>query len=358
MFTDISNLCLLEKGIKTRSVSPENPTGGKGEGGKATIPLDELETHPARELGVGWKVRPFVRLHKGETITLASINAEGMIRHIWLVNGHIISRELIIRMYWDGAENPAVECPLGDFFFNGWNCYNNINSVSVAVNPAKGFNCFWTMPFKKSARITLENRSLDDMDVYYQIDYQECKLPDNIGYFHSTFRRVNPLPYKEDFVILDDVKGQGKYVGVFMCYGANNNNWWGEGEVKFFIDGDLDFPTICTTGTEDYFLGAYNFENWSKHIYDNYTGLYSGFYKIASDTLYNCQTRFGMYRVHLQDPIYFDKDLKVTIQSIGWKSGRRFHPQTDDLSAAVFYYLDNNDGGKSTLPSADICEVI
>lgn len=354
--TDLSGLTMLEK-IRSRSISPENPTGESGNGGRAQIPEEELTTHPARELGVGWKVRPYVSLKKGTTITLADISACGMIRHIWMVNSHIKSRDLILRMYWDDAEKPAVECPVGDFFFNAWDCYNHINSTTVAVNPAKGFNCFWAMPFKTHARITMENRSCEDMVLYYQIDYQERELPADIGYFHAVFNRQNPLPYKQDYQIVD-IAGRGHYVGTFVAYGANNNNWWGEGEVKFYMDGDTEFPTICTTGTEDYFLGAYNFENWDRHEYDNYTSMYSGFYRVKSDMLYNCQTRFGMYRVHIQDPVYFDKRLRVTMQSIGWKSNQRFHPQQDDIASVAYFYLASPEGIDVELPDADICEVI
>jgi len=354
--TDLESLAKL-RNVKSRSVSPENPTGSVGMGGMADIPLDEKDTHPARELGIGWKVRPFIHIDKGTTVVLADVKAEGMIKHIWMVNSSIKSRNLILRMYWDGATLPAVECPVGDFFFNGWDRYNYVNCATVAVNPAKGFNCFWSMPFKKSFYITMENRTDEDMVLYYQIDYQECDIGNDVAYFHANFIRNNPLPYKEDHVLLE-VEGKGHYVGTYVAYGANNNNWWGEGEVKFFIDNDDKFPTICTTGTEDYFLGAYNFENWETHQYTDYSSLYSGFYKIKSDFLYNCQTRFGMFRVHVQDPIFFDTKLKVTLQCIGWMSGKRFHVQQDDIASVAIYYLQDKEGIKSTLPDADYCEVI
>lgn len=352
------SLINLENDIETRSISPENPTGEKGKGGMADIPEEEKETHPARELGRGWKVRPFIRLHKGETITLCDITGEGIIRHIWMVNGHSISREIILRMYYEGATLPAVEVPVGDFFFNAWNKNTLINSSMVTVNPAKGYNSWWAIPFKKKVKITLENRSWDDMDVYYQIDYQLRKLPEKIGYFHATFHRVNPLPYKEDYVILDTIYGQGHYVGTFVAYGAHNNNWWGEGEVKFFIDDDHEYPTICTTGQEDYFLGSYNFENWETKEYQYHSTLYSGFYKIKNDNLYAGQVRFGMYRIHQQDPIYFKKNLKVTMQCLGWMSEHRFHVQQDDIASVSYYYLNSPEGNPSILPSKEECEII
>lgn len=355
---DLQGLCMNITGINSRSICPENPTGQPGKGAMALIPEEEKNTHPARALGQGWKVRPSIPIPAGTTTVLADIEGSGMIRHIWMVNNHLISRDLIVRFYWDNAKNPAIECPLGDFFFNGWNAYNFVNCMTVAVNPAKGFNCFWPMPFRTHCRITLENRSHKDMCLFYQIDYQEREINENAAYLHARFARSNPLPYKQDHKLLE-VEGNGHYVGTFVAYGAHNNNWWGEGELKFFMDGDEQFPTICTTGTEDYFLGAYNFENWATKTYDDFAGLYSGFYKVKNDSMYNCQTRFGMYRVHTEDPIYFKKKLKVTLQSIGWRREfTEFHVQQDDIASVSLYYLDRPDGGESVLPSADDCEVI
>ena len=164
-------------------------------------------------------------------------------------------------MYWDDQEQPSVECPIGDFFCMGWNEYAHLNSLAVCVNPGSAFNCYWPMPFRKRARMTLTNISEEAILVYYQIDYALCAVEEDEAYFHAQFRRVNPLPYKEVYTILDGVKGRGKYVGTYMAWGVNNRGWWGEGEIKFYMDGDTEYPTICGTGTEDYFCGSYSSED-------------------------------------------------------------------------------------------------
>ena len=138
------------------------------------------------------------------------------------------------------------------------------------------FNCYWEMPFRKRCRITMENIGREDMTLFYQIDYTLTEVPEDCAYFHAQFRRVNPLPYKEVYTILDGVKGQGHYVGTYMAWGVNNNGWWGEGEIKFYMDGDGEFPTICGTGTEDYFCGSYNFENKETKQYQEFNTPYAG----------------------------------------------------------------------------------
>lgn len=143
----------------------------------------------------------------------------------------------------------------------GWNEYAHLNSLAVCVNPGSAFNCYWPMPFRKRARMTLTNISEEAILVYYQIDYALCAVEEDEAYFHAQFRRVNPLPYKEVYTILDGVKGRGKYVGTYMARSVNNRGWWGEGEIKFYMDGDTEYPTICGTGTEDYFCGSYSSED-------------------------------------------------------------------------------------------------
>ncbi len=355
---DMTNLFEL-KDVLSRSICGENPTGEKGAACMADVSEEERETHPARELGRGWKIRPYVHLKRGETVLLADIAGEGEISHIWMVHtGKTSARNLILRFYWDNCEIPSVECPLGDFFFNGWDSYFHVNSAAVCVNPARGYNSFWTMPFRNRARITIENRGTEDQALYYQVDYRLRQLPERIGYFHAYFRRTNPLPYKEDYIILDGIKGKGQYVGTYVAYGANSSGWWGEGEVKFFLDGDGEYPTIASTGTEDYFLGAYNFEDWSTKTYREYTTLYAGFHPLKTDNVYVSQQRFDMYRLHIPDPVYFDRDLKVTMQSIGWRSEGRFHPQRDDIASVAYFYLDHPSESPSVLPERDEAEII
>lgn len=326
---------------ETRSISPENFTGEKGKGGMAVpdpdAPLNTANaTNAARDLGQGWKVNPFIRIKPGETFTLAEIEGPGSIQHIWMTpTGNW--RFSIIRIYWDDEETPSVEVPVGDFFAMGWNQYAPLSSLAICVNPGSAFNCYWPMPFRKKCKITIENiNDRDEMRLYYQIDYTLTDVPEDAAYFHAQFRRTNPNE-TSDYTIVDNIKGKGHFVGLYMAWGVNNNGWWGEGEIKFFIDGDGKFPTICGTGTEDYFCGSYNFDRDGQ--YKEFNTPYSGLHQvIRPDGAYKSQQRFGLYRWHIMDPIRFKKDLRVTIQDLGWRHGGRYLPQKSDISSVVFWY--------------------
>src|SRR5664279_1563997 len=258
--SDLSNLYRLSN-AKSLSISPENLTGEKGKGGMAT---EGTGASAARDLGKGWKISPSIVVAAGQTFTLGEINGAGAIQHIWMTpTGDW--RLSILRIYWDDEKEPSVEVPVGDFFAMGWNKYARISSLAVCVNPGSAFNSYWVMPFKKKARLTLQNLDEKPMTIYYQIDYTQTTVPSDAAYFHAQFRRVNPLPYKQVYTLLDGVKGKGQYVGTYLAWGVHNTGWWGEGEIKFFLDGDLEFPTINGTGTEDYFNGSYDFENPEKH---------------------------------------------------------------------------------------------
>ena len=256
---------------KSYSISPENPTGEKGRGGMAT---EGTASREARELGQGWKVNPFIVIDPGKTTTLAEINGSGVIQHIWMTpTGNW--RFSIFRMYWDDEKEPSVVAPVGDFFGVGWGKYARISSLAVCVNPGSAFNSYWPMPFRKKAKITMENLDAKPMRLYYQIDYAATQIVKEAGYFHAQFRRVNPLPYKQVYTIVDEIKGKGQYVGTYLAWGVHSNGWWGEGEIKFYIDGDRQFPTINGTGTEDYFGGSYDFENEETKQYEEFTSPYS-----------------------------------------------------------------------------------
>ncbi|WP_269432553.1 glycoside hydrolase family 172 protein [Gordoniibacillus kamchatkensis] len=242
---------------KTRSISAENFSGEKGQAGMAA---DGTGAACARDLGVGWKVSPSVKIAPGTVFTLAEIDGPGAIQHIWMTCFPDKWRNLIIRMYWDEEEEPSVEVPFGDFFCNGWCERSNVNSLPIAVNPAGGMNSYWVMPFRRKAKLTVENRAAEEAVLYYQIDYTLTEVPDDAAYFHAQWRRSNPLQYKDVHTLLDGVRGRGHYVGTYLAWQVNNTGWWGEGEIKFYMDGDKEFPTICGTGTEDYFGGAWNFE--------------------------------------------------------------------------------------------------
>lgn len=344
---------------KTRSISPENFTGEKGKGGMADPKNEERNVanarHAARDLGQGWKVNPFIIINPKETFTLAEIDESGCIQHIWMTpTGNW--RFSILRIYWDDEKEPSVECPVGDFFCMGWGEYAHLNSLAVCVNPGSAFNSYWQMPFRKKCKITMENLADAPMRLYYQIDYSLTEVPEDAAYFHAQFRRTNPVPYKDVYTIVDGIKGKGHYVGTYMAWQVNNNRWWGEGEIKFFMDGDKQFPTICGTGTEDYFCGSYNFDRGGKYI--EFSTPYAGLHQvIRPDGTYRANQRFGMYRWHITDPIRFEKDLKVTIQDLGWRADRRYLAQRSDISSVAFWYQQEPHRTFPELPSKDDLEV-
>ncbi|MCH8294672.1 DUF2961 domain-containing protein [Candidatus Poribacteria bacterium] len=331
---NLGNLSRLSN-AQTRSISPENFSGEKGKGGMAT---EGTGTDCARDLGQGWKISPSVSIKAGETFEIADIEGPGAIQQIWMTpTGNW--RFSILRFYWDDQEHPAVECPVGDFFACGWGRFAQVSSLAICVNPGSAFNCYWEMPFRKRCRITMTNIADEDMRLYYQINYTLTDVPEDRAYFHAQFRRTNPLPYKDVYTIVDGIQGKGHYVGTYMAWGVNNNGWWGEGEIKFYLDGDKEFPTICGTGTEDYFCGSYNFENKETGQYQEFTTPYAGLHQvIRPDGVYRSQTRFGMYRWHITDPVRFERDLKVTIQALGWRSGGRYLPLQDDIASVAYWY--------------------
>ena len=350
----LGNLSRLST-AQTRSISPENFDGGKGGGGRAT---EGTGANCARDLGVGWKISPSVRIAAGTTFTFAEIDGPGAIQQIWMTPTGTW-RNSILRVFWDDEETPSIECPVGDFFGMGWGQYAPLVSLPICVNPGSAFNCYWEMPFRHKCRMTFENRDLTDMILYYQINYTLTEIPDDAAYFHAQFRRVNPLPYKTEYTILDGVRGQGQYVGTVMCWGVNNTGWWGEGEIKFFLDGDTDFPTICGTGTEDYFCGSYNFENKETKQYQEFVTPYAGLHQvIRPDGVYRSQTRFGLYRWHILDPVRFGEDLRVTMQALGWRSGGRYLPLQDDIASVAFWYQAEPHAPFPALPDKDALEVV
>jgi len=322
---------------KTRSICPENFSGEKGGGGRCVLEEGNAR-EAARELGTGWKINPFIKIAPKSVFEIAKINGSGCIQHIWLTPKGLW-RDIILRVYWDGQDYPSVESPIGDFFASGWNEYAQVSSLAVCVNPGSAFNCYWPMPFRSGCRMTLENLSTDEVTIYYQIDYCLTEVPEDAAYFHARFRRENPQPYGTDYTIIDGIKGKGQYVGTYMARGVNNQGWWGEGEIKFFIDDD-EYPTVCGTGTEDYFCGSYNFEDPKSHDhYVQFTTPYSGLCQVIEpNRLYRSQMRFGMYRWHITDPVRFDSGLKVTMQSLGWRSGRRYLPLQDDMASVAYWY--------------------
>jgi len=355
----MGNLARLSN-AQTRSISAENFTGEKGKGGMATEGTGAI---CARELGKGWKVSPSINIAPASTAVLADIEGAGAIQHIWLTVAPEHWRKLIFRCYWDDEPTPSVETPLGDFFCQGWCERSNLTSLAVCVNPAGGFNSYWEMPFRRHARVTVENLSTDEIrGFYYQITYTLTEVPEDMAYFHAQWRRSNPLPYKSVHTLLDGVRGQGQYVGTYIAWGVNNNGWWGEGEMKFYLDGDDEYPTICGTGTEDYFGGAWNFE-FPRGQYGVFSSPYSGLHQVIKpDGLYRSEQRFGMYRWHIADPIRFTQDLRVTIQALGWYAPQgnqpRYLPLQDDIASTSFWYQKEPHAPFPKLPDRNFLEVI
>ena len=353
----LGNLAQLSN-AQNRSISAENMTGAKGRGGMAT---EGTGKNAARELGLGWKVSPCIHLEPGTTVDLADIAGPGAIQHIWMTIAPSFWRSLILRFYWDNETEPSVEVPIGDFFCNGWCVRSNVTSYPVAVNPAGGMNSYWEMPFRKHARITVENiGQARATGFFYQVDYVLTEVPADYAYFHAQWRRNNPVPYMEVHTLLDGVRGKGQYIGTYMAWGANNSGWWGEGEIKFYMEGDGEFPTICGTGTEDYFGGAWAFESTKnpKH-YEEYSTAFLGFHQVIEPQGFGSnQQRFGMYRWHVADPIRFEKEIKVTMQALGWRSKGRYLPLQDDIASTAFWYQTEPHVSFPKLGDANALEVI
>lgn len=330
MFIDLNNVYLRRNAV-SRSISAENPDGSPGGGGRATpeTTLHPPSAHNARELGPGWKLSPCIAVGAGQTATIAEIEGSGCIRHIWITMGEKHYRSAVLRMYWDGAEHPSIEVPIGDFFCNSWDSRQNITAIPINVNPTGGMNCYLPMPFRKGAKITVENQAGVELPhLFYQIDYTLESVHPEALYLHANWRRTNPVPYKENHLLLDGVEGQGQFIGTFVSWEQRSEGWWGEGEIKIWLDDDNEFPTICGTGTEDYFGGAWCFG-------DDFSAPYLGYQKVSGDDI---GSRLTMYRFHALDPIFFQSRIRIELQAIGWQSDTRYLPLEDDVASVAYWY--------------------
>lgn len=314
---------------QSRSITAENPNGAKGAGGQA-----------ASDLGPGRKGRPNVPIDAGETKTIAEIDGPGVVKHIWITvpnslhdRSHLI-RDLVLRAYWDDEETPSVEVPLGDFFCCGHGRYCDVFAQPVTVGSNGGMNTYLPMPFREHARITVENQSPVDLDgpkFFYQIDYSLVDEVDpDTPYLHAQWRRTNPVTPGEDHVIVDGIEGDGHYAGTHLSWTALEENWWGEGEVKFYLDGDDEHPTICGTGAEDYVGGA-----WCFGDDETFSTPYLG-YPQYEDVDQTGVSLHGLYRWHVPDPIRFRQDLRATVQDIGWREG--LFERSDDIASVAYWY--------------------
>ncbi len=360
------NLSCISKLSKaeTRSISPENVYGAKG-GGGMTKP-GELSEDVARigqvvhwenmrfssdfsRCGQGWKVRPCISLPANVATTIMDVDGPGVIQHMWFTFGATNYRDIIIRIYWDHEKEPSVEAPLGDFFCCGFRERAKVLSLPINVNPSGGMNCYFPMPFRKHVRITLENRFVHEIGgFFYTINYALSEVDNDEAYFHAQFRRSNPVQPMEDHIILDGAKGAGHYVGCYLAWKQKRPGWWGEGEFKAFIDGDTDFPTICGTGTEDYFGGAWGFG-------ETFSAPFLGYPYCSADLTKpggtGSGTKHGLYRFHTMDPIRFKKDIKIAIQSLGWKNRFAFTHLEDDIASVAYWYQSEPHQAFPPIPS-------
>ncbi len=356
----LGSLMLAGNG-RSRAITMENPTGEKGAGGTAE-----------GALGPSRKGAPSIRcFQKGETRVLADIQGPGVINHIWITvtdcteQDFFVLSDIVLRMYWDEEETPSVECPLGDFFCNGFGTGCRINSMPIMVNPVRGFNCYFQMPFRKRARITVENQHVADVPrFFFQIDYTLYdEIPEETVYFHAQYRRERLTRQKEDYVILDGVRGKGHYVGTYIALTALERYWYGEGEMKFYLDGDREYPTICGTGFEDYFGGAWGFvpdqRRETPAYEEQYQTLFQGFpYFSSREENFSwrfegaCPPMRGFYRWHIMDPIYFQEDLKVTVQQMG-NCHKGYFERQDDYGSVAYWYQTEPHGAFPLLPDRE-----
>jgi len=304
----------LETGLTSRSISFENPSGEPGKGGQA-----------ASNLGVGRKGAPAKTIQPRETVQMCDIQGPGTIRHIWVTCNHdpVALRSFVIRAYYDGQAYPSIECPVGDFFGMAHGKVMPYFSAVHSVGPNAGMNIWLPMPFVKSVRMTFTNEGEKPTPFFYQIGYTVGdKHPTEVGRLHVLFRRENPTTMKQDFELLPERNQQGRFIGsIIGIRNLHPDQWWGEGEVKVYMDGDKEFATIAGTGSEDYVGLSWGIQQTPF------------FYNGCS---LNQKNFVSMYRWHLPDPIAWKKQARITIQQIAWKNG--LAETQDDWSCATFWY--------------------
>ena len=306
---------VLDNDLVSRSICFENPSGAPGEGGKS-----------ASKLGVGRKGSPAIMLNAGQQVRLCDIQGIGTIRHIWMTtsNNPMNLRSLVIRAWWDDQEHPSIECPIGDFMGFAHGKVQPYFSAVHSLGRNAGMNIWLPMPFTTRAKFTLTNEGKESVPLFYQIDYTIGDgHPIDVGRLHVLFRRENPTTQKKDFELLPKRTGNGRYIGALI--GIRNTHpdlWWGEGEIKIYMDGDKDFPTIVGTGSEDYVGLSYGMQQ-TPYLYNGCNLDQNNF--------------VSMYRWHLPDPIYWKKEVRITIQQIAWQNDGLAEIQ-DDWSTATFWY--------------------
>jgi hypothetical protein len=314
--------------VVSRSISFENPTGAKGQGGMA-----------ASALGVGRKGAPCRFIAPGETVQLCDIAGRGVIRHIWMTTGGEQNNllGLVVRAWWDDQPHPSIEAPLGNFFgvtfglARGQSYQSAVHSANMGQGvgiQAAGMDIYLPMPFTTRARMTISNDSSNALPLYYSIDYTlGDPVPQNVGRLHVLYRRENLTTLTRDFEILSRSNCHGRFIGCMLGIRAIGPGWWGEGEFKVYLDGDTNFPTICGTGSEDYIGQSWGLQH-EQHLYAGTSYLKGNFQAI--------------YRWHLRDPLYWQKDIRATIQQIGIRNtpagGLELWERSDDVCTTTFWY--------------------
>jgi len=288
------------------------------------------------------------RIDPGQTLTLMDVQGDGRITHVWFTIDspspeHL--RELVLRMTWDDATRPAVECPIGDFFAQGHGKYVEFQSAPVVVGARNALNCYWPMPFKKHAVVTVSNEGEQRVNsFYFNIDYRtgERSQPD-ARYFHTQYRTYFPAPLGKPLTICETT-GAGHFVGTFISVMANSDGWWGEGNDYWYVDGS-EKPVISGTGSEDYFCGAWDF---GKSFWNPYFGV--PYYDNPSKGGEKRGILNTCYRWHIQDPVPFKKSLLFTLEHgrSGWDEDRK--PLRNHYTTVGFYYLDNPEGDGPAIP--------
>lgn len=319
--TTLSSLATLGDGVRSRRWSSFDRTGGNAD---------------------RWPIP------SGETVTLGEMTGAGCIRHIWMTTGELDNnlRALVLRMVWDGEDAPSVICPLGDFFGLGHAKATTFQSLPLQTFYL-GLNCWFPMPYANGAHITVTNDAEKDSFLYFYIDYQQWdEAPANLGRFHANWRREIVVKKgakegtdgigrrarlndsgEDNFVVLD-VEGKGQYVGCCLHIDTNEVGWWGEGDDMFFVDGEVWPPNIHGTGTEDYFCGAWNYHHLAQTFCTPYFG-----YHFKGNADYT--GKHSQYRFHIEDPIYFEKSLRFSIEH-----GHANDRQGDWTSTAYWYQAD------------------
>lgn len=319
----------LDVGLQSRSITAENPGGKKGLGGRA-----------ASRLGEGRKGSPNIVIGPGETATLVDIDGPGTIRHVWMTTfgPPALFRSLVFRAYWDGQKHPSIEAPLGDVMGFAHGRVQSYESAAHSLGQKAGMNLWLPMPFVSAAKVTLTNETARPATLYYQFDYTLGDAHDpGTGRLHASFRRENPTTPQEDFVIMQKREGTGRYLGAVLGIRPLSPDWWGEGEVKIYLDGDRAFPTICGTGAEDYVGLSWKMQE-TPFRYHGCSLNRDGF--------------VTLHRWHLTDPIYWREDATVTIQQIGFEQG--LVERSDDWSATAFWYEPIPSAPLPPLPSLEV----